>query len=190
MTRLESWLTDATRGLSKDSTAQVRTEIGEHYEASLRSDVTPDEADRIAVAALGDAKIANRQYRKVLLTSTEARMLRQASYSEALMKWVLLVMSIAMLFLVATEVLLDATSVPWGLILGWVVVTSPFLPVYTPSRGRVFRFVKWAYLLGTLGRPLHWSSFAVLGMLAWDEWTQASIRRKLPVAKWPRQLYL
>jgi hypothetical protein len=84
MTRLESWLTDATRGLSKDSAARVRSEIGEHYESSIMRDVTPDEADRLAVAALGDAKIANRQYRKVLLTSSEARMLRQSNRKRAL----------------------------------------------------------------------------------------------------------
>jgi hypothetical protein len=190
MTRLEIWLTDATRGLSKDSAEQVRSEIGEHYESSLRSGVTPDEADRLATAALGDAKTANRQYRKVLLTLTEATMLRQAFSSEALVKWGLLVMSIAMLFLAAAEVLMDATSVPWRIILGWVVVTSPFLPVYTPSRGRVFRFVKWAFLLSTLQSPHHWSSFVSLGMFAWVDWTRASIRRKLPVAEWPRQLYL
>ena len=28
---------------------------------------------------------------------------------------------------------------------------APFLPVYTPSRGRVFRVVKWVALLVTLG---------------------------------------
>src|SRR5579864_8319640 len=103
MTRLESWLTDATRGLSKDSAAQVRTEIGEHYESSLRHDVTPDEADRIAVSALGDAKIANRQYRKVLLTSREATMLRQSNResrafcSSALMKGLLIAVCVAVL---------------------------------------------------------------------------------------------
>ena len=202
MTRLESWLTDATRGLSKDSAAQVRSEIGEHYESSLRRDVTPDEADRIAVAALGDAKAANRQYRKVLLTSSEARMLRQSNReaeavcSGALLKGVLFAVSVAVLCGAIAFFLTGAASVARSLLVGWVVVSSvacaPFLPVYTPSRGRVFRFVKWAFLLATLWLGFHWSwlFFACLWPLAWVEWTRASIRRKLPVAEWPRQLYL
>ena len=104
MTRLESWLTEATRSLSKDSAAQVRSEIGEHYESSLMRDVTPDEADRLAIAALGDAKAANRQYRKVLLTSSEARMLRQSNRearafcSMATAEGVLIAVSVVVLF--------------------------------------------------------------------------------------------
>src|SRR5579859_6531288 len=84
MTRLDSWLLQATRGLSKDSASQVRAEIHEHYR-SAHDDATAggtssDEADRLAVTALGDPKIANRQYRNVLLTSGEARMLRDAKW--------------------------------------------------------------------------------------------------------------
>jgi hypothetical protein len=84
--------------------------------------------------------------------------------------------------------------------------TAPFLPVYTrPSRGRVFRYVKWVVLLGTLGLAfgtdahswswllmLKWSWLltACLWPLIWIEWTRVSIRRKIPIAQWPRQLYL
>ncbi len=200
MTRLEAWLTDATRGLSKDSAAQVRSEIGEHYESSLRRDVTTDEAGRIAVAALGDAKAANRQYRKVLLTSREATVLRQSNReaqafcSGAMLKGLLL----AVFVLCGAIVLFaGATFVAWKtFILGWVVISllafSPFLPVYTPSRSRVFRIVKWAFFAGALGVGFHWSwlSIACLWPVVWVEWTRASIRRKLRVAEWPRQLYL
>jgi hypothetical protein len=202
MTRLESWLKDATRGLSKDSAAQVRTEIGGHYESSLRGDVTPDEADRIAVVALGDAKAANRQYRKVLLTSREAKMLRQSNQearafcSSALLKGMLLAVSVAVLCGAAAFFLTGATSVALKLIFGWVAISSlafaPFLPVYTPSRSRVFRLVKWGFFLATLWLGFHssWLFFACLWPLAWVEWTRGSIRRKLPIAQWPRQLYL
>ena len=84
MTRLDGWLEQATRRLSKNSAAQVRAEIQEHY-ASSREDAisggaTADEADRLAVSALGDAKVANREYRNVLLTAGEARMLRDARW--------------------------------------------------------------------------------------------------------------
>ena len=34
MTRLDTWLKQATRHLSKGSVAQVRTEIQEHYESA------------------------------------------------------------------------------------------------------------------------------------------------------------
>ena len=87
MTGLDSWLNQATRHLSVDSAAQVRTEIREHYESAWEAAVgggaPADEAGRSALAALGDAKAANRQYRKVLLTSSEARMLRDASGNRA-----------------------------------------------------------------------------------------------------------
>ncbi len=65
MTPLEKWLSDATRGLSAESAAQVRTEIQQHYDSA--SDAGDD-----AIAALGDPRAANRAYRKVLLTEQEA----------------------------------------------------------------------------------------------------------------------
>ena len=52
---LETWLKQAARHLSSDATAQVRTEIQEHYEAARESAMnggaTGEEADRAAVAA-------------------------------------------------------------------------------------------------------------------------------------------
>jgi hypothetical protein len=80
--------------------------------------------------------------------------------------------------------------------------TSPFfgalfLPIYTRSRARVYRCLKWAALTGALtlifgSESLQWSWFIVscFTPLAMTEWTRASIRRKLPVEKWPKQLYL
>src|SRR5271154_5354404 len=83
MTGLDSWLILATRCLSADSVGRVRTEIQEHYEsareAAMSGGESAAEADRVALAALGDAKVANRQYRSVLLTSAEARMLRDGN---------------------------------------------------------------------------------------------------------------
>jgi hypothetical protein len=199
MTQLESWLTDATRGLSKDSAAQVRSEIGEHYESSLRRDVTPDEADRIAIAALGDAKAANRQYRKVLLTSREAKVLSQSNReaaafgSGALLKGVLFAVFIAVVCGATAFFLTGAASVAWRLLWGFMAISlwtaAPLLPVYTESRGRVFRIVKWVFLLGTLV-ALHSWTIPCFWPLAYVDWTRSSIRRKLPVTEWPRQLYL
>ena len=84
MTGLDSWLKQATRHLSKDSAVQVRTEIEEHYEsareAAISGGATIDGAHRLALTALGNAKTANCQYRHVLLTSAEARMLRDGEW--------------------------------------------------------------------------------------------------------------
>ena len=67
MTPLEQWLSDATRGLSAESAAQVRAEIQQHYDSAC-------EAGDDAIAALGNPRAANRAYRKVLLTEQEATM--------------------------------------------------------------------------------------------------------------------
>jgi hypothetical protein len=118
----------------------------------------------------------------------------QAFCSSGALKGLLLTVFV---MLGATTLLAGATSVTWKkFILGWVVVSllafSPFLPVYTPSPSRVVRIVKWVFLVAALGMAFHWSWLfvACLWPLAWVEWTRASIRRKLPVAEWPRQLYL
>jgi hypothetical protein len=211
MSRLEPWLEQATRRLSKDSAAQVRSEIQEHYEsareAALSAGATPEEAERSAVAALGDARTANRQYRSVLLTAAEARLLRQgnceahALCSQAWLKWLLLAVpvgalaaSVACLFAGAigpARVLLAS-----GFAVG-IFFVAPFLPIYTPSRARVYRAIKWVVLVGGLGlafwpEVLQWSwlLLSCLWTVGWIEWMRVSIRRKLPVGKWPKQLYL
>ena len=105
MTGLDSWLKQATRHLSKDSAVQVRTEIEEHYEsareAAISGGATIDEAHRLALTALGNAKTANCQYRHVLLTSAEARMLRDGEWearvvcSRSWLKWLLVAAPVA-----------------------------------------------------------------------------------------------
>src|SRR5450755_4413763 len=112
MTRLDGWLKQATRHLSRDSAARVRTEIQEHYElareAAMSGGASADQADLSAVTALGDAKTANCQYRNVLLTSSEARMLREGQWearavcSRPWAKWVLLAVPAAALLAAGT----------------------------------------------------------------------------------------
>jgi hypothetical protein len=210
-TELETWLKQATRHLSRDSAAQVRSEIQEHYEsareAAMSGGPTADEANRLAVNALGNAKAANRQYRSVLLTSAEARMLREGNWearavcSRSWLKWLLLATPVATLFVAAALFLAGAIAVAQVLLIGGIgmglLFAAPFLPIYTPSRGRVFRVVKWVVLIGMLGLAfgpdaLKWSWLLIscLWLVARIEWTRVSIRRKLPVAKWPKQLYL
>jgi hypothetical protein len=210
-TELETWLKQATRRLSRDSAAQVRNEILDHYdsarEARMSGGSTADEADRLAVAALGNAKAANRQYRSVLLTSAEARMLRESAWearavcSRGWLKWRLPAMPVAALLAATALFFTGAIGVAGVLLVGGIGIgllfAAPFLPLHTPSRGRAFRFVKWVVLLGILGfafgpDALKWSWLlaSCIWPMAWIEWTRASIRRKLPVAKWPKHLYL
>jgi hypothetical protein len=208
---LEAWLKEATRCLARDSAAQVRSEIQEHYEAAREAAVsdgsTAAEAERIAIAQMGDPRAANRQYRKVLLTSAEARLLRKGNWevraicSRPGLKRLLLAVPAAALL--ASAVLFFAGAIDTarlllggGIALGLLFV-APFLPVYTPPRARVFRIVKWVAMIAMLGLAFGpnalrwcWLLASCLWPLAWTEWTRTSIRRKLPVAKWPKQLYL
>jgi hypothetical protein len=208
---LELWLQQATRHLSRDSAAQVRTEIQQHYESgledALNAGASAGDADRRALNGLGDARKANRQYREVLLTSADARMLREGNWeaqafcSHGSVRIVLA--AIPALALIAAAVLfLTGASEPARIVLAGgigsgLLFVTPLLPVYTPSRGRVARFVKWAALVcmlvlvfGPDALRLSWLLFASLWPMVWIEWTRHSIRRKLPVARWPKQLYL
>lgn len=162
-----------------------------------------EEAARFAVTALGDAKAANRQYRSVLLTSAEARMLRDGNWearvvcSRPWLKWLLPAIPVVA-FLAATAFFLaGAIATTRVLLAGGIamslVFVAPFLPLYTPSHARVFRVVKFLAMIGALWLALQWSWLLLIlcvYSLAWTEWTRVSIRRKLPVAEWPKQLYL
>ncbi len=201
---LEQWLQRATRGLSKDSAAQVRREIQEHYQAAQDDAV----AELAAVAALGDPGVANHEYKKVLLTKEEARLLRsskcvaQAYGSRPWLKYSLLAVPVFLPLLVSVVYWLGfGTAARIVLALGMLVslvFVTPFLPVYTPSRSRIFRAVKWVAIFGMLWvaagfPPLASFTSGILSsfwLIAWIEWQRASIRRKLPVKQWPKALYL
>lgn len=208
---LDAWLTQATRHLSKNSAAQVRAEIHEHYEsareAAQASGATAKESDVSAVAALGDPKTANRQYRNVLLTSQEARLLHQSQCesrtvcSRPWLKGLLLAMPAAALWASAALFLTGKTELARTLLVGGITLLlafgAPFLPIYTPTRARIFRRVKYVMLTATFAlvfgkHVLDWSWLLACSVwpLFWIEWTRTSIRRKLPQARWPKHLYL
>jgi hypothetical protein len=211
MPALNLWLSQATQRLSNDSAEQVRAEIQEHYEcareAALSGGASVDEAERQAVTALGDAKTANRQYRRVLVTAAEEKTLRQGNWEGQLIcsrpwiKWMLWAISAAALLASAASYLnglhaLAQVTLAVGIGTG-LSFTVPFLPVYTPSRSRVFRVVLWALKVGVWllafgpgALKVYWIVPLCLWQPAWLEWRRASLRRKLPVAKWPKQLYL
>ena len=161
----------------------------------------------MALSALGDAKTANREYRKVLLTSAEARMLRDGNWearavcSRLWLKRLLLATPTAALLAAAGCYLvgsIDAARVLLAAALGiGIFFAGPFLPVYTPLRGRIYRCVKCVLMIAALALAFEtaelkssWLLISCIWPFAWIEWTRMSIRRKLPVAQWPKQLYL
>jgi hypothetical protein len=198
MTELENWLKQATKCLSEDSAGRVRTEIEDHFESARAA----GQSHAAALEALGDPKAANRAYRRVLLTREEATLLREGN-GEAIvvctwLPWVpvALLGVIAALYLTGlAEVARDALILSLGVS---PILLSPILPIYTAARSRVFRWVKVLALVSAMALltwpiPLKLSWLIMtsgLWFFFWTEWTRASIRRKLPVKDWPRQLYI
>jgi hypothetical protein len=176
---LDKWLVRATRHLSHDSAAQVRAEIAQHYESAredaVSAGVSNDEADRTAVAALGDPKSANSQYREVLLTRSEARLLRSSAceahfFSATPIRKHLLVIipAVAATFAAAAYAVATITA-PFTIPFAWhasataafiaqiaivaailtaIVLAVPLLPIYTPTRARFYRAAKWLTVIG------------------------------------------
>jgi hypothetical protein len=214
MTTLDSWLDQAVRRLSKDSAEIVRREIQEHYnaarEAALRSGIGPQHAKLMAVQALGDPCVANRQYRKVLLTSSEATVLRQSNAESRMicsnkwMKWMMLSTPGTLLLLSVIFLALHRFDLARGMLvfggLMAVFFIAPFLPIYTTARGRIYRAIKWIVLIGGIfvlfgthaadNRTGLWLASCCFFPMFFTEWKRMMIRRKLPIAQWPRQLYL
>jgi len=211
MSNLEQWLKVATCGLAKDAAAEVRQEIEEHFESARESFLTKGapaaEAEGLALAALGDARVANREYRRVLLTAEEAKVLRQGAREVKLVcanSWLRrgvaaaaatgLVVAIG--FAMAghlqnaeTLLLVELGMSP--------LVAALFLRIKTPLWGRIYRGWKWLALMaaallimGPNATRSAWLLVVCLWPMAMTELRRASIRRKLPEKMWPRHLYL
>jgi hypothetical protein len=176
MTALDTWLAQATRQLSAASAAQVRTEIEQHYESAredaIRSGASADEADRSAVSALGDPRAANSQYREILITHSEAKLLRSSACEARFFsatprrKRLLAVVPAAAAMCAAGAYAIATVTAPFVIpfaatasanataalvariaivaaILTAVVFSVPLLPIYTPARARIYRTAKW-----------------------------------------------
>ena len=205
---LETWLKQATRHLSATSTALVRSEIQEHYESArdeaLSGGASPEDADRMALASLGDAATAGRHYRRVLLTTSEDLLLRETTWEAraicSRLGWLfsipaaVLCLGIWFFFTGQTYLGLPFIVMAAGMSL---LLARPLLPINTPARARMFRGVRWAWLAAVLLLAFwpdllkqSWLLAAVAWPIIWVEWTLFSVRRKLAVANWPRPLYL
>lgn len=211
MTNLDGWLHQAVRGLSKESAETVRREILEHYEAAretaLNNGIDPQTAEQMAVQALGDPCVANSQYRNVLLTSSEASVLRQSNAESRMIcannwvKWMMLstpgtLLLLSAIFLAAHQFALSRGMLVFGALMA-IFFMPPFLPIYTVSRGRIYRAIKWIVLIGGVfvlfgmdSRNGLWLALCCFFPGFFTEWKRMMIRRKLPMSKWPKQLYL
>jgi hypothetical protein len=205
---LETWLKQATRHLSATSAAQVRSEIQEHYESArddaLGARAASEDADRMALASLGDAATAGRQYRKVLLTASEDRLLREATWEaraicsrlRSLLPIPAAALCVAIWFFSAGQTYLALILAVMAAGLGLLFV-RPLLPINTPARARMYRGVRWTWLAAVMILAVwpdllkqSWLLIALAWPIIWVEWTHSSVRRKLAVAQWPGPLYL
>lgn len=210
MTDLELWLQQATRCLSADSAAQVRREIEEHFatarEAATCNGTSQADAERAGLAALGNARTANRQYRRVLLTQREARILRQSAWEAGALcgrgwlRWFVLFCTVVA-FVAGVGMWIAGSIYLWKMLLvvgcGLGLTAVPmFLVIFTPLRSRIYRLVKWtcilaAMILGCGVFNLQWWLLLVcIWPTLWIELNRAVIRRKMPQAEWPKHLYL
>lgn len=199
---LERWMDRASKGLSLDSRRQVWAEIRAHYESAceeaLAAGAGEQEADRAAVESLGDAAAANRAYRKVLLTSADAALLRETGCSilSGSRGWPWLLPALIVIAAIRFFATGDAYF-GWTLLTGAsgmaLLLSAFWLPVFTLKRGRIFRMFRWLWLAAILALTMKgswWMLISCAWPLLWVEWRLSSLRRKLPVSQWPKQLYL
>src|SRR5215467_3586293 len=216
MTDLQVWLKRVTCGLSQEAKNQVHHEIEDHYlsarDAALAQGAAPDQADRHALAALGDAETANIRYRSVLLTKEEAKMLRRVKRDGEFFRCrpalgrafrlgpcMLLCVAAAAYAMDAANLARIMLAATFGL---GMIFTVPTFSIYTPARSQVYRYAKWPVVLMALwlanGRSFHhWLGITLIGLVVfgwadwvWTDWVCASLRKKLPVEQWPKMLYL
>jgi hypothetical protein len=197
---LGKWLDVATKKLSTESKYRVGQEIHEHFvsakEEALSAGVNPQEAGRIALDSLGSARVANRAYRKVLLTAWEAENLERIKYewppSSIFITGALcfgMLISAIGIYTGYTRVTLAGPS----LIIP--IVASLLVPARSRVGGRVYRYAMWIMLGVLLCSMGDWKSIAYFtvcfGMVIWPYLRAcAELRRKLPIGKWPDGLFM
>lgn len=189
---LEIWLVGATYGLSAESAARVRAEIEEHYESAVSSGAT----EREALVALGDAKAANRQYKKVLLTKSDVKWLdvckrRKVSECAVLTCACMTVGAVFKSFVGAPREAVPLFALASQSFMFWISVR-----VEMDSRFKVYalRFLKWlaiasvpvAYAWAGQWNPIFWG----YGIFPFAAYQNYRVRRKLPVEQWPKELNL
>lgn len=210
---LETWLVAATCRLTRDSVARVRGEMWAHYESAreeaLVGGATVDEAHAAALASLGDPKEANKEYQKVHVTIAENGLLSEDRWISRVVCSRRYLLAVPLMALCAgiSAFLYKPSPESLMLLVGGAglsfVLGAPFIVrINTIARGRAYRAIRWAWLIAVMwlaygpgGVMGSWPMFLAMGgsmlwIVAWADWNRMSLRRKIPVAQWPRGLYL
>jgi len=201
MQTLEQWLEVATHGLCDAAAARVRAEIGEHYlsaiESASREGVDPLDAERRALSALGEAKSANRQYRRVLVTESEARTL-----SRLTSRWppvgAILVLGTTAIY--AVSVRTSELNYLFGCFAIQTVLRA--IPISSIRAGWIVRILRWGNdtvfytiwfvtAMAFMKSPVQAAGIIVMALGAVHrEYKFFVLRRKVPVEQWPRLLWI
>lgn len=210
---IEAWLDVATSGLAKESEARVRDEIQAHFDSSheeaLANGAADEQANTAALAALGDAKKARRAYKRTYVTAWEQRLVREDQWVAGVLCRRGYLLGIPLSFLCSGTILIThSPSFPsFALLLIGIGASFIFgvpmcMPINTKMRGRIYRSIRWTWFVVAICfayvpslRENFSAEFAATGVflvwsVVWVEWSRASMRRKLPIADWPRGLYL
>ena len=202
-TPLDSWFLQASYKLTDESAQQVWAEIREHYDsacdAAIAKGASPKEADRLAVEELGDPQAANRQYRKVLLTVADLKWLERWRRSEQKLTfadlWIPKNLDGLWIPFLFGLLFYDLNEKYWALG-ALCVMVGAFRPARWGTPWRIFknRIVRWFILLATCAVLLQVGHFKVCvvicALAVYVEYRDDSLRRKLPMAQWPKVMRL
>ena len=201
MQTLEQWLEVATQGLCDSAAARVRAEIGEHYLSALESansaGVDQRDAERRALHALGDAKVANRQYRRVLVTESEARTLSQLTS-----RWppvgAILVLGTTAIYAVSVR----TSELNYLFVCFAIQTVLRAIPISSIRAGWIVRILRWVNdtvfytiwfvtAMAFMKSPVQAAGIIVMALGAVHrEYKFFVLRRKVPVEQWPRLLWI
>jgi hypothetical protein len=139
----------------------------------------------------------------VLLTVVEAKHLRRlageagAVCQRRALRSILIAMPILLVGFAALYYPYSARIAQGALLVGLITgpwLTGTVLPIYTRTRSRIYRVVKWAVPIAACvlfgGSHTYLLLPGALGSSAYFEFVNYSLRRKLPVEQWPKALYL
>jgi hypothetical protein len=204
---LWNWLNAATQGLSAESRIRIEKEIRAHFESARESEIAtcanPEEAGLSAIISLGDPKAANRAYRKVLLTQADERLLIRFRYNRLDVIYSTAVfLGIALFWIAIGFREFSALNNGQTLLLVLVFFALALRPWIASKRNRTCsRIYSSFYLAGLVGFLFLMDnpqvqlglfvSFIVIIVAGWPTIRRCQqLRSKLPVEKWPDELFM
>lgn len=205
--RLDEWLAVATKKLSTESVEHVREEIEEHFisakEEALAASVHPHDTGLSALVSLGDPKAANRAYRKVLLTKAEELLLIRSRYNRPVVICMTAIFLVFALWSFITGFHESShQNNESALLVGLVYLALALRPWIASKRNQTYSrifsgffivcLVGFLFLMDSPQLQLGFSvSLIVIIVASWPTIRRCrQLRRKLPIEKWPDELYM